>query len=369
MPERLPSPVRLPDLVVQSHRGPYRVRFDRAFAGLEQGLAPTEHLIVDATVAELYREPLARALAGRSVLRIEATEANKSLERFPDYALHLIERGIKRDHTLVAVGGGIVQDIVAFLAATLLRGLPWRFYPTTLLAQADSCIGSKSSVNVGGYKNQLGTFTPPQEIVIATEVLDTLDPMAVRSGIGEMLKVHIIAGWTEIRGLIADYSRLFTEPAVMASAIARSLEIKRRKVEVDEFDQGERLIMNYGHSFGHAIESATDYAIPHGIAVTIGMDIANELSWRLGFMDQAVYEELHPVMVANAAGVERVTIPADRVLSLLAKDKKNVADDLTLILMRGPGQVFRARYANDARLQMLCREALARWQPAEAMSA
>ena len=141
------------ELVVQSHRGPYTVRFGAPFAGLEDGLGPKEHLLVDARVAELYHPALAHALAGPSVLRIEATEASKSLERFPAYVTHLLEHGIQRDHRLIAVGGGIVQDITAFIAATLLRGLPWRFYPTTLLAQADSCIGSKSSVNVGRYKN------------------------------------------------------------------------------------------------------------------------------------------------------------------------------------------------------------------------
>lgn len=347
------------DLIVQSHRGPYRVRFDALFAGLEEGLAPNEHLIVDARVARLYARPLAQVLAGPSVLRIEATEANKSLERFPSYVTHVIEQGIRRDHVLVAVGGGIIQDIVAFIAATLFRGVAWRFYPTTLLAQADSCIGSKSSVNIGLYKNQLGTFTPPQEIVISPEALETLDPVDVRSGIGEMIKVHIIAGWEDARAIAADYAKILQEPAVMQRYIQRSLEIKRAKVEADEFDRGERLVMNYGHSFGHAIESATDYAVPHGIAVTIGMEMANYLSWRLGLIDPAVYEELRGVLAANYAGFEQTAIPTDRLFAALAKDKKNRGNDLSLILMRGPGQVFRGRYAFDEHLQALCREYLA----------
>ena len=152
------------DLVIGSHRGPYTVRFGPAFQGLEAGLSEQEHLIIDARVAELYAIPLAAVLKGHSVLRIEANETNKSIERLPGFITFLLERGIRRDHCLIAVGGGVIQDIAAFVAATLLRGLPWRFYPTTLLAQADSCIGSKSSINVGPYKNQLGTFTPPTEI-------------------------------------------------------------------------------------------------------------------------------------------------------------------------------------------------------------
>ncbi len=332
------------------------MRFGPAFLGLESGLTDREHLIIDATVARLYAVPLAPALGAGSVLRIEATEASKSLERFPAYVTHLLDRGIKRNHVLIAVGGGVLQDITAFLAATLLRGLPWRFYPTTLLAQADSCIGSKSSVNVGRYKNQLGTFTPPEEVVISTDVLETLSDIDIRSGIGEMIKVHIIAGWDDARAIAADYPRLAREASVMARYIRRSLELKRTIIERDEFDRGERLVMNYGHSFGHAIESATDYAIPHGIAVTIGMDLANYLSMRWGLIDHRVYEELQPLLARNAAGFEQTPIPEARFFAALAKDKKNLEEDVALILLRGPGQVFWGRYPNDERLRGACRD-------------
>lgn len=346
------------ELVIRSHRGPYTVRWGRPFAGLEEGLAPHEHLVIDARVAALYAGPLTRALAGRSVLRVEATEATKSLERIPAAVLALLAQGIRRDHTLVAVGGGIVQDLCAFLAAILFRGIAWRYYPTTLLAQADSCIGSKSSINVGGYKNQVGTFTPPQEIWIAWEVLDTLPEADLRSGIGEIIKVHLIDGWAATRALAADFPRLLKDRAALARAVRRALEIKQATIEADEFDQGERLLMNYGHSFGHAIESATAYGIPHGIAVTIGMDLANYVAWRFELLPRAVYDELHPLLASNYAAGPRVEIPREAFFAALARDKKNVASDLSLILMRGPGQVFRGRYPNDGRLRGVCEEYL-----------
>lgn len=344
------------ELVIRSHRGPYRVRFGPAFAGLEGGLTDQEHLLIDARVAELYAEELASALSAHSVLRIDATEANKSLERFPAYVTHLLDHGVRRSHILIAVGGGIIQDITAFLAATVLRGVAWRFYPTTLLAQADSCIGSKSSVNVGPYKNQLGTFTPPDDIWISADVLDSLSDAELRSGIGEMIKVHIIAGWEDTRAIMGDYPRLSQDKALLMRAVRRSLEIKKGKIEADEFDRGERLVMNYGHSFGHAIESATDFVIPHGIAVTIGMDLANYASLRFGWISQSVFEELHALLVSNYAGFEQVAVPEERFFAALAKDKKNVDRDVTLILMRGPGAVFRDRYRFDERLRGLCRE-------------
>ena len=344
------------DLVIQSHIGPYTVQFREPFDGLSSGLEPNAHLIIDARVAELYSPELAQALAGPSVLRIVANEANKSLEKIPDYVMHLLDRGLRRDHMLVAVGGGIIQDITAFIAATVLRGVAWRFYPTTLLAQADSCIGSKSSINVGGYKNQIGTFTPPTGICISAELLDTLDEADIRSGIGEMLKCHVISSWEDSRAIFGDYPKLAGDKALVERYIHRSLEIKQEKIEVDEFDRRERQIMNYGHSFGHAIESATDFAIPHGIAVTIGMDTANFLSWQFGLTDRSTFEELHPVLAANYAGFEQTPIPEEQFFAALGNDKKNVGKDVSLILLRGPGQLFKDSYPNDQRLRDVCQD-------------
>ncbi len=342
------------DLVIRSHAGPYTVRFGSPFAGLESGLPDSCHLIIDSKVISLYESRLEKTLAGRSVLRIDAAEESKSLERFPGYVTHLLDHGIRRGHTLIAVGGGIIQDITAFLAAILFRGVPWSFHPTTLLAQADSCIGSKSSINVGRYKNQIGTFTPPTEVRVSTELLGSLSEVEFRSGFGEMIKVHILSGWEDARALAADYPTLLKDRNALERRIRRSLEIKKQKIEMDEFDRDERLVMNYGHSFGHAIESATDFAVPHGIAVTIGMDMANYHSCRFGFIERQVYEELHLLLAENYAGFERVPIPADRFFEALARDKKNSGDEVTLILMKGPGRVFRDQFPQDDRLQQGC---------------
>ena len=357
------------DLVIQSKSGPYAVRFGPAFSGIETGLRDDEHLIIDARVAVLYAAPLASVLSGRSVLKIKATETNKSLEAFPRYVTHLLDHGVRRDHVLIAVGGGIIQDITAFIASTLLRGIAWRFYPTTLLAQADSCIGSKSSVNVGLYKNQLGTFNPPGDILISTEMLSTLGDVQMRSGIGEMIKVHIISGWDDFRALAADYGRIAADRRILSRIVRRSLEIKKLRIEADEFDRGERLVMNYGHSFGHAVESATDYAVPHGIAVTIGMDIANYVSWRFGLIEKEVYDELHLLLAANASGFEQTAIPEEKLFSALSRDKKNVGNDLSLILMKGPGRVFKGRYPLDERVRAVCREYLESVRSPKARSA
>ncbi|MCP5367798.1 MAG: 3-dehydroquinate synthase [Hyphomicrobiales bacterium] len=347
-------------MTIQSHKGPYEVRFDEAaLDNLDSSVPADAHFIIDDHVADLYAARMPRVLAHRSVLRIEAREENKSLDRFPAYVDHLVGKGIRRDQVLVAMGGGIIQDITCFLAATLLRGVDWVFYPTTLLAQADSCIGSKSSINSGAAKNILGTFTPPRRIELSTAFLDTLDERDVRSGVGEMLKVHAIDGPASFDAIAADYASLFTDRATMVRYIRRALEVKKAYIERDEFDRGPRNIFNYGHSFGHAIEAATDFAVPHGIAVTIGMDMANHLSARLGVGTEANAARMAPPLRANYRGYAGHPVPLDPFLAALSKDKKNVGSGtVTLILPDGEGRVFRDTYANDAAFAGLCRDYL-----------
>lgn len=348
-------------LVVRSHAGPYDVLFDDdGLARLNANTSATSHVIIDAHVAELYAADLARLLAGPSVLRVSATEASKSLDRFPGYVEHLVEQNVRRGHVLLAIGGGIVQDIVCFLAATLLRGLRWHFYPTTLLAQADSCIGSKSSINVGAVKNILGTFTPPSRVVICTPVLATLRETDVRSGIGEMLKVHAIEGPQSFDRIASDYPRLLHERALLTRYVRESLEIKRLIVEEDEFDRGARNILNYGHSFGHAIESATDFRVPHGIAVTIGMDMANYVAVRLGRTDEAHHLRMHPTLAANYADFKDVPISIERLLAALAKDKKNREAELRLVLPDRNARMSLIYQPNNEEFAWICTDYIAR---------
>lgn len=346
-------------LVVQSHRGPYTAVFDEEALGRLNAQVPAQaHFIIDAKVAGLYRQELTNVLAAPSVLEIVAEEANKTLDKFTGYVERLVARGVRRGHVLVAIGGGIMQDIVCFLAATLLRGLTWHFYPTTLLAQADSCIGSKSSINVGKIKNVLGTFTPPEMIYITTRVLATLEEREIYSGLGEMLKVHAIAGPAKFDQLAADYSRIFTDSALMKRYISQSLEIKQAIIELDEFDRGPRNIMNYGHSFGHALESATNFGIPHGIAVSLGMDMANYLAMRLGLMEESHYWRMHPTLAANFAGYRDTEIPLDDFWAAISKDKKNTDAALRLILPDAQARMTIGSYPNDADFRKICTEYL-----------
>ena len=180
-------------ITIQSHKGEYIASF--IYGGMDQlNNNPVENAvyIIDQNIVKLYKNRLKNILSSQRVIKIEATEENKSLDCFPAYIDALVELKVRREQTLVAIGGGIIQDITCFLATTLMRGLPWMFYPTTLLAQSDSCIGSKSSINSGDVKNILGTFTPPNNVVIDVDFLSTLEEKDIFSGIGEMIKVHAI---------------------------------------------------------------------------------------------------------------------------------------------------------------------------------
>lgn len=351
----------MPDgLVVQSHTGPYRVHFVPDLLDDCSLLSTSEpHFVVDVNVARLYAEPLKKVLRRPNTICIDATEENKSIEQVIPVLRKLVDNRIRRDHALVAIGGGIVQDITCFIASTLLRGLEWRFVPTTLLAQADSCIGSKSSINLGAVKNILGTFNPPREIYICTRFLDTLERKDVLSGIGEILKVHAIEGSRAFDRVAEDYDRILADRAVLMRYVRSALRVKQRYIETDEFDRGIRNVFNYGHSFGHAIESATNFAVPHGIAVSMGMDIANQVSTVRGLVPQHHSTRMHAVLRRNYSDYTAINIPVDSLLAALLKDKKNTTTQLMLILPKGDdATIERVPVAPDAEFRRQCTSAL-----------
>ena len=324
------------EMVVQSQSGPYTVYFDdRRVPDAARFLEYPSHYLIDAKVAKLYRLDLHPIVAHPNAIIIEATENNKSIENLIPVFERLVANQVRRDHTLVAVGGGIIQDICCFVASTLLRGLAWRFIPTTLLAQADSCIGSKSSINLHDTKNILGTFKAPQDVFIHAGFLDTLESKDIRSGIGEIVKVHAIEGIDAFDRLASDFELLDADRSVLQRYVRSALCIKRRYIEEDEFDRGIRNVFNYGHSFGHAIESATSYGVPHGIAVSIGMDMANYIAAERSLIPREHYRRMHSTLHRNYADFAQVPIPIDAMFSALMKDKKNTSTALGLILPVG----------------------------------
>lgn len=208
---------------------------------------------------------------GLKVIGIEATETAKSLDRMGDIIIAMREFGANRKTRLLAVGGGVIQDIATFVASVYMRGLQWDYLPTTLLGMVDSCIGGKSSINVGAYKNLVGNFYPPQTVVIDMKFAATLNTEQRVAGLCEAVKICFAHTGSAFDDYLAMDPLPHGTPEQLRDVIRLSLMTKRWFIEIDEHDKKERLLLNYGHTFGHAIESACDFMIPHGIAVGIGV--------------------------------------------------------------------------------------------------
>ena len=320
----------------------YKVQFINELEDtINQELIEGDYIIIDNNVKHLYSAQLSDTLNNYQNIGIDANEQQKSYQGIIPIIQELIENGFRKNHRLIAIGGGITQDITAFISSIMYRGVKWVFFPTTLLAQGDSCIGSKTSINFGNFKNQVGGFYPPNKIFIYPSFIDTLTKEAMKSGMGEMLHYFIVSGEKDFLLYRDTYQKAYTDKDVLSKIIVRSLEIKKQYIEVDEFDQNVRQVFNYGHSFGHAIESLTQYRIPHGIAVSFGMDMANYISVKLGFISEEVRNDIRKVVETIWEGFTITDIDLGVFQKALSKDKKNVGSKLGLILNKGYGSIFK----------------------------
>jgi len=321
--------------------GNYSVKFVEDLSNQLFSLAKHSNVIfiVDEKVIHLFEENFNVIMPSSRIIMIESCEQNKTINYCQAVIRDLIKLNVRKDDRLVAVGGGITQDIVAFISSIIFRGVEWEFFPTTLLAQCDSCIGSKSSINFDGFKNLLGTFNPPSNIYIYKGFLNTLDEAEIRSGIGEMLHYYFTEGHELAEEITSQIDELLSDRSKLDYFIKNSLRIKKKIIEIDEFDLSLRHIFNYGHTFGHALEAITHYTIPHGQAVTLGMDLANYISQKLGFIDSTQFDKLHRMLIRNMPSFEFTKENILNYMDALSKDKKNKADKLGCILTKGPGKV------------------------------
>lgn len=338
-------------IVIRSSQGEYAVSFvTQAHGKLDALVAEGAQIVCDSNVARIHASLIGRVPQGQLVL-LDAIEPNKTIATAEWLMQTLSERQLRRNQRVVAIGGGIVQDVTAFSASILYRGIDWVFFPTTLLAQADSCIGGKTSINLGSRKNLIGSFHPPVEIIVDPAFLESLTDDDIRSGIGEMMHYFLYADSPQTQPIIDEHATLLTDRARLRPYIEESLTIKRNVIEADEFDRGERNKFNYGHTFGHALEAITAFAVNHGQAVTVGMDLANRLSTEHGLLDAAESERLHGLLAVNMPTYDWASIDLDAYLDILGSDKKNVGADLTCILSRGPGKLVKHTLPLDANLR------------------
>ena len=216
------------DFIVKSSAHDYEVQFiEDACNVLKNEIRDGDVIIIDNNVRKLYPDLLKGLDSNTVVIGIDAREDNKSYKGLIPIIQDLINNGFRKNHRLIGIGGGIIQDITAFIASIMYRGVKWIFFPTTLLAQGDSCIGSKTSINFGEYKNQIGGFYPPNKIFINLEFLNTLSEADLQSGLGEMSHYFIVAGEKDFKEYKMDYEDALTDNNILAKMISNSLKIKK----------------------------------------------------------------------------------------------------------------------------------------------
>ena len=304
-------------------------------------------IVSDAQVAPLYARDLADTLQSRLpdarviVSCIPAGEASKTLERFGELMRELADFGATRDACIVALGGGVVGDLAGFVAACWMRGIDCVQVPTTLLAMVDSSVGGKTAVDLPQGKNLVGAFHPPRAVFADTATLRTLPDRELRAGLAEVVKYGAIRDAAFLDWLEAHADALLArDPAALADAIARSCAHKAAIVERDPLERGERALLNFGHTFAHAIEAEQGYGgLNHGEAVAVGMVCAAHLSARLGMASIAEAERLSALLARFGLPV---AIPAGLDLAALVErmrlDKKATAGALRFVLWRGAGK-------------------------------
>jgi 3-dehydroquinate synthase len=328
-------------------------------------------VVTDETVAPLHLAALEAALAGEGIavqsLALPPGEATKGWPQFAACVEWLLEAKVERKDVVVALGGGVIGDLVGFAASVLRRGVRFVQIPTTLLAQVDSSVGGKTGINTAQGKNLVGAFHQPSLVLADIGVLETLAPRDFLAGYGEVVKYGLLGDAAFFDWLEAAGPTLAADRTARLRAVTRSVEMKAGIVERDETEEGERALLNLGHTFCHALEKATGYSgrLLHGEGVAIGCALAFELSQRLGLCSQEAPSRVRAHLRAMGMKVDLADIPGDlpgaeALLALMAQDKKVVDGKLRFILARGIGAAFVAEDVPGAAVTSLLADALAR---------
>lgn len=318
---------------VETSSGSYDVRI--GFASTDSEFVKHDFLLVDSKVANLHGFP-----ETPKSLDYAASEETKTLATCESVLSRMSRSGFGKGDSLMAIGGGATQDVATFCASVYMRGVAWTYAPTTAMAMFDSCIGGKSSINLGQVKNLVGNIYPPTEVVVDLSFIETLDPVALVSGFSEAVKICFAAGSRSFDQYLEfaigpnDFIKSANSDQA-TSFVAHVLDSKRFFIEIDEFDKAERRLLNFGHTFAHALESASKYQIPHGVAVGLGMAAAlkHPDSARNG-QTQMLEHYLITILsnVSEVVDMTQVQVDWELFEMLIASDKKATRETIRLIL-------------------------------------
>jgi len=311
----------------------------------ENGFSGKVVIITNPIVKKLYGNALKQSLTrdGFKVITLEVPdgEEQKSLETAGSLYHELTEHYAERTTPILALGGGVIGDLAGFVAATYLRGVPLVQIPTTLLAQVDSSIGGKVAVNHGQLKNKIGAFYQPRLVITDIDTLKTLAAKELANGLAEVIKSAVIRDKEFFAYLEANLDQIKSLDARLVEEIVfRSVRIKAEIVEKDERDLGLRGILNYGHTIGHAIESASDFKMEHGEAIAIGMLAAGRISNQLGMLDQNELNRLKCVIERADLPTEIPGLQVKRLLQAIKHDKKILEGKIRFVLLTSIGEAY-----------------------------
>lgn len=308
-------------LNIKSKISDYKLGFVDSLSQIELIIdQPNTITVIDANVNRLYP-----SIRRENNIVIECNEEAKTLTG-AGYLLNILKDKKANIKTkLIVIGGGVMQDLVGFCASIYCRGIEYILIPTTLLAQTDSCVGGKTSINLDGRKNILGTFYPPTDIIIYAGFLKTLSNLDYLSGLGEIYKFYILQNKIQEFDFINDNEEMIMD----------GLTYKISILSIDEFDKGERKFLNFGHTFGHALESTSNNIIPHGIAVVIGCMIATTVSKQLGYNInnyELIMEYGYQIIKNSNLKFEKEWFNINKLLEIIKSDKKSTGK-LTMVLI------------------------------------
>lgn len=296
-------------------------------------------LITDSQVGLLHAAACGRVAC---LLTIPAGESHKTLETVNSLYSQLLEAGIDRSGTVVALGGGVVGDVAGFVAASYMRGLDFVQCPTSLLAMVDAGVGGKTGVDLPQGKNLVGAFKQPTAVIVDITTLQTLPPAEFAAGMAEVIKHGLINDPQLFADIENEGGRLQTaSPARLQKLVSQAIQVKRAVVQEDPFEHGRRALLNLGHTFGHAVEQVSGYEVRHGQGVAMGLVAAVNLSTRLNYCEPELQERLEAVLRQVKLPTR---IPAaldlETVYQAMFRDKKKQKDQLRFILLRDIGDVF-----------------------------
>ncbi len=337
--------------------------FDELWDELD-GLEASEKklcIVTDSNVNQLYGEAVKEKLEGKCrkvcIYEFQAGEENKTLDTVKGIYQYLIEEGFGRNDMLLALGGGVVGDMTGYTAATYMRGIDYVQIPTTLLAQCDSSIGGKTGVDFDGYKNMVGAFKMPKLVYMNMSVLKSLDERQYFAGFAEVMKHGLIKDAMFYEWLISNmYEICERDLDVLEEMVMRSCTVKKLVVEKDPLEEGDRALLNFGHTIGHAIEKAKGFSLYHGECVALGAVAAAYISWKKELLSMEEYYEIRDMFVPFYLPITVEDIDPKEIVSLTKSDKKAEGDKIKFVLLKKIGKAVIDRSVTDEEILAAVRE-------------